>query len=738
MTTIRITPSLLNQVAARHESVADEMAAARGAETDILAAVATHGPIMHQFKAAAHEVVQRREAAFADHEAAHRSAADSCVPSQRNSRTRKRSTRRRFALTEQSFTAATPDNTIFVRVALAGHTLGVQIEPAAMKRPAIEIARGIMACNDVAYLKGQLVIRAELEGRSIPVDDMPTDRTSPPPNGSWQSYRSLMKVDVPGLVAAAQKLLGLATSAQGLLAETPPLASDPTSGGAAARLDMAALQLWGAACAQAYSLHTAAVHLTMIAAKFGGQEEINAAGLTMLVIPSTAADVGTLATLGPVPPIPPDVRVPLPPVPPLTGRAFSEQVTKGSAANGVGFSTTATNNGIAIDNAATTVREVAAAVPELWDSPDGTAALVGRLNEHVTALNAIADRWFELGDQARKHADDYSQTVSAMPKPREFQENEDALNRARSANNTVAVSQLLSQRGMLEQRALAEAGRYAGVTETTTSPRGIGTPQTAGAGAGGGGVMPTGAAAAGAASAPGGRTTGQGGSGRGGPGGPGRGGGRPTGAVAARRARGDRRYGRQRRRHGRPDPAGTHADRTGIGADGDSGAVRIGIEEFRRRRVVQDVRRPQARRAAQGQGRRRSGWRWGWRDPSGRCARAGRHPVDLAHGACHARRCRTTADDDRGGGRQCDGRHADGWHDAARRPWQRRCREQGARGQEGRRTAATAHRTGHRQGVRSDRRRRRGSACSRGLRRSRRRSTTRTDHPPNHVGAVAG
>ena len=313
-----------------------------------------------------------------------------------------------------------------------------------------------------------------------------------------------MKVDVPGLIAAAQKLLGLATSAQGLLAETPPLASDPTSGGAAARLDMAALQLWGAACAQAYSLHTAAVHLTMIAAKFGGQEEINAAGLTMLVIPSTAADVGTLATLGPVPPIPPDVRVPLPPVPPLTGRAFSEQVTKGSAANGVGFSTTATNNGIAIDNAATTVREVAAAVPELWDSPDGTAALVGRLNEHVTALNAIADRWFELGDQARKHADDYSQTVSAVPKPREFQQNEDALNRARSANNTVAVSQLLSQRGMLEQRALAEAGRYAGVTETTTSPRGIGTPQTAGAGAGGGGVMPTGAAAAGAASAPGG------------------------------------------------------------------------------------------------------------------------------------------------------------------------------------------------------------------------------------------
>ena len=76
MPSIRITPELLIQIAARHESVADEIAAARAAGSDILDAVATHGPIMHQFKAAANEVVQRRAAAFADHEAAHRAAAD--------------------------------------------------------------------------------------------------------------------------------------------------------------------------------------------------------------------------------------------------------------------------------------------------------------------------------------------------------------------------------------------------------------------------------------------------------------------------------------------------------------------------------------------------------------------------------------------------------------------------------------------------------------------------------------
>jgi Excreted virulence factor EspC, type VII ESX diderm len=76
MPNIRITPDLLNQVAARHEGVADEIAVARSAGSDILAAVSTHGPIMHQFKAAANEVVQRRATAFADHEAAHREAAD--------------------------------------------------------------------------------------------------------------------------------------------------------------------------------------------------------------------------------------------------------------------------------------------------------------------------------------------------------------------------------------------------------------------------------------------------------------------------------------------------------------------------------------------------------------------------------------------------------------------------------------------------------------------------------------
>jgi hypothetical protein len=82
-------------------------------------------------------------------------------------------------LSERSFTATTPDGTVFVRVAVRGHVLGVQIEPSAMARPAHELAERIMACADVAYVQGQLAQRAEFERGHMAmddIDDMPTEQ----------------------------------------------------------------------------------------------------------------------------------------------------------------------------------------------------------------------------------------------------------------------------------------------------------------------------------------------------------------------------------------------------------------------------------------------------------------------------------------------------------------------------------------------------------------------------------
>jgi hypothetical protein len=73
-------------------------------------------------------------------------------------------------LSDQSFTAATPDGSVFVRVAVRGHVLGVQLEPEAMGRPGHEIAERIMACADVAYLQGQVAVRRQWEQAGIASD----------------------------------------------------------------------------------------------------------------------------------------------------------------------------------------------------------------------------------------------------------------------------------------------------------------------------------------------------------------------------------------------------------------------------------------------------------------------------------------------------------------------------------------------------------------------------------------
>jgi hypothetical protein len=74
-------------------------------------------------------------------------------------------------LSDQSFTAATPDGSVFVRVAVRGHVLGVQLEPEAMGRPGHEIAERIMACADVAYLHGQVAVRRQWEQAGIATED---------------------------------------------------------------------------------------------------------------------------------------------------------------------------------------------------------------------------------------------------------------------------------------------------------------------------------------------------------------------------------------------------------------------------------------------------------------------------------------------------------------------------------------------------------------------------------------
>ena len=62
-----------------------------------------------------------------------------------------------------AFEAWAPDGTCYTRVSIDGHTLGVQLEPAVHQLTGQQVAERLIACNDVAYLKGRLATRKLIE-----------------------------------------------------------------------------------------------------------------------------------------------------------------------------------------------------------------------------------------------------------------------------------------------------------------------------------------------------------------------------------------------------------------------------------------------------------------------------------------------------------------------------------------------------------------------------------------------
>lgn len=73
---IRITPEVLLEVADGHDEVVGHIEAARERSSDIIAAVDSYGPIMHQVKAAVGDVVLERDNALAEHATRHRNASN--------------------------------------------------------------------------------------------------------------------------------------------------------------------------------------------------------------------------------------------------------------------------------------------------------------------------------------------------------------------------------------------------------------------------------------------------------------------------------------------------------------------------------------------------------------------------------------------------------------------------------------------------------------------------------------
>jgi hypothetical protein len=73
---IRINADVLRDVADGHDEVARIVEDARSRGGDILAAVESYGPIMHEVKAAVGDLLLDRDNALAEHSGRHRNASD--------------------------------------------------------------------------------------------------------------------------------------------------------------------------------------------------------------------------------------------------------------------------------------------------------------------------------------------------------------------------------------------------------------------------------------------------------------------------------------------------------------------------------------------------------------------------------------------------------------------------------------------------------------------------------------
>lgn len=284
-----------------------------------------------------------------------------------------------------------------------------------------------------------------------------------------------LQVEPPGLVAAAERLDAAAAQlARPGVPVHPPLATDQTSVAAAARLSAAAGELQSAAVTQAAALVATADQLRATAARFIEQETVNAA--TVRTLTSASQPVESPHPLAPVPPVLADARPPLPPPLGADGEMVARQLWAGSASAGTDFTQSWRWRAAEAAAAHDVVRDVAATLPERWDSPLGTAAAASRLLHQADAIDAVAARAEALADQADGHARGYRDAVTNTPKPSEFDAVQVQLDQALEANArfpgryTPLVSSLIAKQGELRQQALNTQSQYHEQSETGTDP----------------------------------------------------------------------------------------------------------------------------------------------------------------------------------------------------------------------------------------------------------------------------
>lgn len=303
-----------------------------------------------------------------------------------------------------------------------------------------------------------------------------------------------MKVDAPGLTAAAQRLIS-AVEVLGTRGGVPhpPLAADPTSVGAAERLTTA-----GAGLATGLSGHVSALvesleHLTGIAVTFTDTDAQNASALATLSA-DTSGPAPVVRSAPTPPPIPSDVRAPLPPPAGILPEALSAAAHTGTAGVGEPFAAAWTTASGAARDASQNLRSAVAQLPETLDGPASTPAASKHLLAFADGLDHYSERGHALVTQATGYANNLAQARQDIPTPEQHaaaQRRVEALARANAASGgryAAPLANAVSEKNQLNEQTITGYTGYHENTDTATAgddPGGAGTgdsldPTTAG------------------------------------------------------------------------------------------------------------------------------------------------------------------------------------------------------------------------------------------------------------------
>jgi hypothetical protein len=283
-----------------------------------------------------------------------------------------------------------------------------------------------------------------------------------------------MKVDAPGLVAAAQRLITALEALAGSGVPHPPLAADPASLVAAERLTTAGAELTAALVAHVAALVASLEVLTGAAITYLGTDDQNAAAISALEDGMAGGAAGP-GSAPPAPPIPADLRAPMPPPAGMPPKAISVAVHSGGPGDGQAFIGAWSHVAQAARNGSATIRSAVAELPEVLNGPMSTPAVSQHLLNFADGLDTYADRAYTLVNQAKGYASNQIQARADIPTPQELTTSENHVrtltfaNAASGGKHSAALAHAVNVNNRLNEQAMTGYPPYHARADAATA-----------------------------------------------------------------------------------------------------------------------------------------------------------------------------------------------------------------------------------------------------------------------------